>query len=389
MSLRTGRDLGIIYLSYYIGVTTAVFFLPLLLQSRGISDLGIGYLAIPYSVALFTSNSTFGRLTDSYGRRKFLLLGLFCSSLTTASFIFVQGFVGFFIARLLNGITLGMFPAAIIAIASDRKKPMGELTAWRALGWTFGAIFNGIIAEILYLEAAFLLGSAVFMAAFVYAYLKDTGGRVDSMNQQQLHAARPQPQYGTVIRHNWQIYLTVILRHGSGASIWIYWTLFLEHDLGLNTAQIGIVLAINTITQTTVIHFFGDRGDSQRMLLAGTFLSALAFLSFPLAKDFLQICLTQLLLGVSFAFFLVGGLRSAEYRGGQLGMVGTATGLFEASFSISQLVGPLLAIVVISQFHTYTSLMYVAGAITLATTLLYAGLSWKKPLEISGTQVEA
>lgn len=354
-----------------IGITAAVFFLPLLMKSRGISDLNIGYIALPYSIALFTANAVFGKLTDSYGRQPFLLVGLVASALTTGSYVFPHTVIQFVIARLLNGLSLGMFPAAIMAIASDRGTPMGELSSWRALGWAIGAIINGVIAEVLMLETAFLVSSGLYLAGFVYAFIRDTGGKVDQLRQDDNRRDLPPPEYGQVIRSNWPIYLMVILRHGSGASIWIYWTLFLQTDLRLNTTQIGIVLAINTITQTVVMKFFGDRGNAQSMFWLGILLSALSFYSFPLSQDFIQICLTQILLGISFAFFLVGGLRVAEQRGTTLGMVGTATGLFEASFSISQVIGPILAIIVYAQFQTYTSLMYVAGTITIISSVVY------------------
>ena len=54
------KDLGYLYLGSNVGITAAVFFLPLLLTARNISDLEIGYLAIFYSVALFFSNKVLG-----------------------------------------------------------------------------------------------------------------------------------------------------------------------------------------------------------------------------------------------------------------------------------------------------------------------------------------
>ncbi|MHA2504043.1 MAG: MFS transporter [Candidatus Kariarchaeaceae archaeon] len=375
--MARGSDLGVIYLMSNVGITAAVFYLPLLFYDRGLTDLEIGYLALPYSLALFASNALFGKLTDSRGRRPFLFLGLLSASITTFIYILPSSFTTFAVFRLLNGISLGMFPAAIIALASDTSTPMGKLSSWRALGWTLGALINGALAQYFQLEAAFIFGGILYGCAFLYALLRDVGGNVQTRRK----SVTP-PRYGLVIRHNWQVYLVVILRHGSGASIWIYWPLFLQEDLGLTGGQIGVTLAINTAVQAVVMRLAADRGDPQRMLLLGTLLSAMAFASFPLATNYLQISLTQILLGLSFAFFLVGGLRTVEYRGLQLDMVGTSTGLFEASFSISQIIGPILALLVFSQFQTYTSLMYVAAIITAATTLIYGLISARKSLDI-------
>ena len=366
------KDLGYIYLGSNVGITAAVFFLPLLLTARNISDLEIGYLAIFYSVALFFSNSIFGKLTDSRGRKPFLLLGLLSSSLTTFSYILPDTFFAFALVRFFNGISLGMFPAAILSIASDRGTPMGELSAWRAMGWTLGAFLNGLISDILNIEYAFILGGVLFFGAFIYAIVRDTGGvnyenKIKKVNNED----KPILKYRLVIRTNWKIYLTVMIRHGAGASIWIYWSLFLAKDLGLSNSQIGVVLMINTISQVIVMRYFTDKGDSEKMFALGTFLSSLAFFSFPLTSNFIEICITQVLLGISFAFFLVGGLRTAEVNGNKIGMVGTATGLYQASFSVSQLIGPLLAILIYTRYETYTSIMNIAGFITLGGAILY------------------
>lgn len=384
LRISKGTDLGMILMFSNIGITAAVFFLPLLFYAKGISDVEIGFLAIPYSIALFLSNSIFGRLTDSFGRKPFLLLGLASSAITTTLYVVPDSFLVFAIIRFLSGFSLGMFPAAIVSLASDHKVQMRHISSWRALGWTIGAVLNGIIADILQIQSAFIMGGLLFALAFVYGLLRDLSVTQTSTDVET--STKPvQPKYGTVIRHNWPVYLTVIIRHGSGSSIWIYWSLFLQEDLSLNESQIGIVLAINTLVQTLVMRYLGDIGKNpQKMLLLGTFLSAVAFVSFPLSRNFLEISLTQIILGLSFGFFFVGGLRTVEIRGTELGMVGTSTGLFEASFSISQVLGPLIALVVISRFETYTSLMFNAAILTTLLTIWYSWIAFRRPVSILG-----
>ena len=365
------RDIGMIYLLSNFGLVSVIIFLPLLIKERGISDLEIGYLAVIYSVGLFLSNTIFGKMTDNYGRRPFLLLGLLCSAITVISYVFITSFISFGVIRLLNGVSIGMFPAAIYAITSDRKLPMGKLASWRSLGWAMGSILLGFLGEVLQLDFIFLCSGVLFFLNFIFAIVKDTGGTVDRELFVLSNEHEIQPKYWLVIRKNWKIYVGVILRDGSAGAIWVYFVLFLKFIVGLTTTEIGIIYAVNTMTQTIILRYFGDRGDSKYVFLFGLILSSMTFITFPYTSNFIQVFFAEILMGTSFSLYMIGGLRISQEIGAEIGMVGTATGLYEASGSVSQIIGPILAIIVYSIFQTYTASMYFASAVTITTALCY------------------
>jgi MFS family permease len=376
-------DLPSIYFLSNSGVVVVFSYLILLLKEKGIDETEIGLLAIPFSISLIISNTFFGRMSDAKGRRPFLLVGLFTSSFTTVLYIFPDTFWMFALARILNGITLGMFPSSIIGTASDRNIKIGKLSSFGSFGWAAGGLLGGFIADYYDLEVAFVIAGFLYFLAFLTTYIMHTGRKTEAINEREGPTNQLNPNYMQVLKQNWLVYMTVILRHGSANAIWIFWALFLTEDLGLSTTQIGVVQATNMMTQFVFMRTTGDRFDPSTMFVFGGFTSALAFYTFTISENFVHIVLTQVILGTSWAFFYVGGLRNVERKAYSDNTVATATGLFNASTSIPQLIGPPLAIYLYSISEDYTLSMQVASIITIIATFLYSILEFSKRSPIS------
>jgi MFS family permease len=370
-------DLQSIYFLSNGGVVVVFSYLVLLLTERGISDRDIALLAIPFSISMIISSAIFGRLSDAKGRRPFLLFGLLTSSLSTVLYVFPQTFWMFTLARIFNGITLGIFPSSIIGTASDRKIKIGKLSSFGSIGWALGGLLGGFIADYFNLELAFVIGGLLYFLAFLTAYHLNTGIlQENEISIGEISANFNNPNYLPVLKENWLIYLILILRHGSANSIWIFWALFLSEDLGLSTTQIGVVQATNMGTQFIVMSTSGDRYSPSKMFIFGGLASSLAFYTFTISEDFIQIVLTQVILGISWAFFYVGGLRDVEIKSIKTNTVATATGLFNACIAISMIVGPFLALYLNSISQDYTLPMKVASVITGVSIILYIVLEY-------------
>ncbi len=363
------KDLQAIYFTSNAGVVIIFSYLVLFLKERGISETEIGYLAVSFSFAMLLSNTLFGRLSDSKGRRPFLLSGLLAASLSSLLYIFPTTLGGFFLARMLNGISLGIFPASIVGVASDRSLKLGKLTAYGSIGWATGGLIGGFLAEVMGLDWLFVASAVLYMIAFLIVMTSGTGESF--VPAETVVHENPREMYMKALRKNWVIYLLFVMRHGTANSIWIFWALFLSEDLQLTTSQIGIVQATNMITQFVFMRTVTDKMNPRLMVILGGFTSALAFWTFTIAGDFTQIVLSQVILGFSWAMFYVGGLRTVEMRSRDEGIVATGTGLFNASLSVSQLVGPFLAIYLYSVSSTYILSMNVAALVTAVATILF------------------
>ncbi len=371
--MNTDNDLRVVQLLSNASVAIGMSFLPLLFESKGLSNFEIGIIAIPFSAFLILSNTIFGRLSDTKGRRPFLLLGLLTSTLAMFIYIFPVSFDQFIAVRIFHGISLGIYPAALTGIASDRKVKLGNLSSFASLGWATGALLGGIIASFTSLDIIFVFSSLIFLSSFLIAYFLNTGVDSDRINGIERRLI-PSNAYSVSIKKNYKEYALIIFRHGTANSIWVYWALYLKNDLGLDLASIGVVQVINMGTQFILMKKFTDRYAPRKMLLFGGIISAIAFFSFTYASNFLHIASLQVILGISWAFFFVGGLRSVEENSREDDVVSTATGLFNASLSIAQIVGPILAVIFYSIAGNYTFAMVVAGWVTLISSIIYAVL---------------
>ncbi len=333
-------------------------FLVLYLKEVGLSEFQIAMLSLSYSISMICSNALFGRLTDSVGPRPFLVLGLFLSAISSYIYVLADGFDMFFLMRMIHGISLGMYPASVTAVASDRKSKLGSLSSFGSLGWATGSITAGFVAQYTGLRNLFLLSFGMFFMSFLLSVIFKSGSstKVNKMNDEK--------KFWLAMRKNWKVYLMASIRHGTANSIWIFWALFLTQDIGLSTSQVGWIQLTNTLTQFFVMGKVGDRFNPLFMFIIGNALSAVTFFSFTLASNFLQMLLTQVMLGVSWAFLYVGGLRLVEERGRSFDGVGTSTGLYNSSFSVAQAIGPVLAIFFFDLSHGYTLAMRMAALIT-------------------------
>ncbi len=379
------HDINLIYWLSNSGSAISFAFLVILLQERGISKIDIGLLAIPFSLAMIASNTIFGKLSDDRGRRPFLLLGLILSGLTVGLYIFPTDYWSFFIVRALHGLALGIYPASITGAASDCDQKLGSLSSFGALGWATGNLVGGFVAVLTQLDYIFILSSILFFISFVLAIIFKTGNcnREIGNKEKPVNHLNSMDRYKIAIRKNWREYLVVMFRHGTANAIWIYWPLFLKYDLGLTLDQIGIVGVTNTLTQFIVMKTLGDRFNPRKSFIFGSFLSAVAFSLFPLASNFLEIALTQLVLGISFSFFMTGSVRAVEEDNKMDNNNATSNGLLFSSYSSAQVIGPLLAVFLTTIEDSYTLSMNVAAVITLITTVIYAiSLKFKKPRRI-------
>lgn len=341
-------------------------FLVLYLKEVGLSEFQIAMLSLSYSISMIVSNAVFGRLTDSIGPRPFLVIGLLFSAISSYIYILADGFNDFFIMRMVHGIALGMYPAAITAVASDRRTKLGSLSSFGSLGWATGSIIAGFVAQYTGLKNLFALSFGMFFISFSLSLIFRSGEGTSFIKK------KVEKKFSKALRENWKVYLLASIRHGTANSIWIYWALFLTQDIGLTTSQVGWIQLTNTLTQFFVMGRVGDKFNPMFMFIVGNVLSAMTFFSFTLASNFWQMLLTQVMLGVSWAFLYVGGLRMVEAKGKTFDGVGTSTGLYNSSFSIAQAIGPILAITFFEISGGYTLAMQMAALITLLSVILFA-----------------
>ena len=114
---------------------------PILARDFGAEGLKIGLLISCYSFVQFLFAPFWGRVSDAFGRKSVILIGLFGSSLAHLLFAFSNDFNDIFVSRLLAGFFGGNVVIATAYIA-DISSQINRSKSLALIGMAFGAGFT-------------------------------------------------------------------------------------------------------------------------------------------------------------------------------------------------------------------------------------------------------
>ncbi|TVP73017.1 MAG: MFS transporter [Gemmatimonadales bacterium] len=151
-----GVRLAILFLTVFVDLVGFGIVLPLLpfyADRFGASGLQIGILVLSYSAAQLVFAPIWGRLSDRFGRRPILLVGLVGSAISYVIFAFAGSITALLISRIMAGTGGANIPVAQAYIADitppeKRAGNMGLIGAAFGLGFIFGPAIGGLLAPI-------------------------------------------------------------------------------------------------------------------------------------------------------------------------------------------------------------------------------------------------
>ena len=138
---RALTPIFIIILADITGFGMVIPLTPILARDFGAEGLKIGLLISCYSIVQFLFAPFWGRLSDTFGRKTVILLGLFGSSLAHLLFAFSTDFNDIFMSRLLAGLFGGNVVIATAYIA-DITSQVNRSKSLALIGMAFGAGFT-------------------------------------------------------------------------------------------------------------------------------------------------------------------------------------------------------------------------------------------------------
>jgi MFS family permease len=148
--------------------------LPMLLLSFHFNTENIGIIAAIYPTVWGIGQLFTGKMSDHYSKKKMLFWGMLLQGLAIMGIPFTSSFV--LLAGLSAFLGLGtalVYPTFLAAIAdatspNQRAECIGTFRLWRDLGYAFGAIISGVIADAFGLAPAILfIGGLTILSALV------------------------------------------------------------------------------------------------------------------------------------------------------------------------------------------------------------------------------
>jgi MFS family permease len=339
----------------------AALFIPNIAAKYGATGIQLSAIISFYNLAIFLTSWYFGRLADVRGKRVILMSGLFLSAITCFTHIFISSISTLFLIRILFGATIGIYTGALVAYAYESGKKLGIYAGFGAGGTAIGSLVVGMIGNYTWI---FIVCSLFMVSAFAVALTL-------TFQNEKKHAVPLIPRH--VLRNAVPAYLGVLIRHSGATAIWTIFPVFLA-KIGCTPAEIGILYMLNTATQAITM-FALDRYASTTLLPIGFGLSAVTFLTFTFASNFVHMVPTQVLLGISWATMYVGALKYINERNAEHA---TASGLLSSTTSLANIIGPVITGIVIgtaavseTRIETFHIVMYLAALFALVSLIVY------------------
>lgn len=362
-----------------VGLLMVVPLLPFYAVDLGGGGLIVGVLISSFSLAQLISAPLWGRVSDRYGRRPALLVGLTFAAAAYVIFAFAGSLLVLLLSRVVQGAgggTTGVIQAYVADATEpkDRAKSLGWISAATNLGVAIGPVLGSLTFS-LGPEAPglFAAGLCVLNIAFAWRFLRES---------HDVHAAGRE---GVKVRRSGDAVLGV-LRSTEPASrlIWIYaiamaafqsmtavLALFLAFRYGVTAETIGYVFmyigAIAVFTRAGILGPLVDRLGEPRLSRIGMVTLAVGLAALPLTNSYLTLALAVALvpLGTAFTFPCITAMLSRVISRHERGLY---MGVQQTFGGVARVVGPLWA--GYAWDHLGVTVPFWTGAALVAGTLL-------------------
>jgi multidrug resistance protein len=329
--------------------------LPFYATRLGANAATVGALVAAFSVAQLLSAPAWGWMSDKYGRRPAILVGLLVSAVAYVIFAFADSLWLLFVSRIIQGLgggTIGVVQAYVADITEgkDRAKALGWLSAVTSLGAVIGPALGSLLVG-LGGRTAPGLGSAVLcvlVSVFAWKFLRESHTILSTGERKALAVHTRGGAIGTVLtrpkdpasRLIWIYAIAIGAFYGTTPML----PLILADRLAVNEHNVGYFVmylgAMGVIVRTAILgRMIEWLGEARLARLGLVFLAAgLAMVARITSYPTMVIALTLMPIGTGLLFPCVTAMLSrvvpSAQRGLYMGVQHTFGGVSRVSFPL-------------------------------------------------------
>jgi MFS transporter, DHA1 family, multidrug resistance protein len=403
--MNTSKRKNLLILSFtmlvvMLGYSMAMPLLPFYIERFGVGGTELGWLMSTYSLMQLICAPIWGSVSDRYGRKPILAVGVLGYAVTLFLFGLATNFTMLFLARALSGIlSSATQPTAMAYIGEsteqkEKSKGMGQLGAMVGLGVILGPLFGGLLSSDS-LSLPFFVGSGLAFTAFLLVIFLLPESKTASSSMGQPDTGSTGSKRPGVL----DIYLR-ILRGPAGILLLLTFIMSFgmtnfQGMIGLyaidkfvfNTKQVGAIWMVMggvlILGQGVLVAPLSKKFGDLTLIRTGLLGGAVGFVLVALAVDYVT---TLVALGLFIlALALIGpALNSciSNFAGEQQGSV---MGLNSASTSLGRVVGPLWGGYIYDVNINYP---FFSGAATFLLGLLVSMIALPKQAAFRSIQEE-
>lgn len=333
-----------------LGIGIIVPVMPIFARELGAGGFALGMIIAAFSITRGLLQPVVGSLSDRWGRKGFLITGLFVYGLVGLFIPHATGVPDLIIIRAFHGIGSAMIvPIAMaymsfLSPAGEEGRYMSYLNIAIFCGIGCGPVIGGLLSDNWGLPSVFYTMAGLSFLAFILVILYMPGQIAAKRD-----TARPLlSSLGSMLANHKTCgillsrYTTMIIMVPSMAFL----PLLVSQWPGSSGLQIGMIIACRTLVNALLQIPFGkivDKHNKLLILLVSSIVLGMIILAVPLIDSFSGMAIAYLFMGMSEAaiWAVLGAYASMEAKA-HYGH-GTMMGIFSFAMSAGVFTGAVLA----------------------------------------------
>ncbi|WP_062110154.1 MFS transporter [Bacillus niameyensis] len=365
----------------FLGIGLVIPVLPTLMNELHISGSVVGYMVAIFAIMQLLASPIAGRWTDSIGRKKMIVSGLFIFSVSELLFGIGNDLWVLFVSRALGGVSAAFIMPAVTAFIADittmetRSKALGYMSAAISTGFIVGPGIGGFLAGIgTRVPFFFAAGLALIAAIFSIIALNEPERQKETVLQND----KLKTGWKRIFAPMYFIAFIVIFILSFGlASFESIFSLYVDHKFSFTPTDIAIIITgggiVGAFAQLVLFDWFTKHFGEIRLTLYCLIFSAVLVFIMTTVNSYASILMTAIFIFVGFDLIRPAVTSYlSKIAGNEQGFVGGMNSMFT---SIGNVIGPIVGGALFDVNLDYP--FYFAAVVLLIGVGL--SLKWKKP----------
>jgi len=331
-----------LYCFYYMALGAYIPFINLYYERLGLSGVQIGILAaLP---VLITATITFlwAAIADAFRLHRIILqmaflLAAFVVYLLSQAKHFVALIPWVFAYAIVTSPINPLLDSNALEVAKEHERSYGRLRVWGSVGWAVSTWLVGLVIEARSIRWFFYSYIVLITIAFLFSLFQPARKLVQRSSLK--HGLRE------LFRVDFILFLvSAFLLTTASGGVNSFFSLYLN-QIGATAGQIGFSWALAAVSELPVMIFSAvmlKRIGAEGLLILASLVFIVRWLLYSVIDVPLWALLVQLLHGLSFAAFLVGGVTYVSERT-PTGLSATAQAIYSTvTFGLASITGSMI-----------------------------------------------
>ncbi|MFC2018651.1 MFS transporter [Chloroflexota bacterium] len=379
MNRRIFAVLALAVFSSMLGAGIIAPLLPIYVDSFGASGLWLGIIFSGFSFSRALLMPFWGRLSDRFGRRPFLVFGLLAVTISSLGYVGANSIYALLLVRLIHG----MASAAVMPIAQaymgdicpkgQEGKWMGFFMAAFFTGFGSGPLLGGILTDHFGMNVAFYTMGALNLIALLLNVVLIPEAQQRKTTTRSNRSFKEIGKSG-VVRGLFSLRLTFALARGAFVS---FIPIFAGIQLKLSPTQIGLLVGVSMLSMSVLQSVAGrlaDRFNRTLLIIVGFVINPILYMALiPFTTNFYQLLSLSILAGIGGAVGIPALSAMGVGEGRKFGM-GSTVALLSMGMSIGMTLGPIIGGLVSDMLSTISVFYFgsIVGIIGIVSFICFS-----------------